>query len=78
MHVEYVYADNTRFLLSIAASSTYHQIKLVISCYEALIKRFPMLDIAPNFGDTTIPRGDSRSTSIKDQLVDNSLVSRPM
>ena len=42
MCVEYVYADNTRFLLSIAASSTDHQIKLVISRYEALSKSFPI------------------------------------
>ena len=31
MSVEYVYADNTRFLISIVASSIDHQIKLVIS-----------------------------------------------
>ena len=31
MHVEYVYVDNTQFLLSIAASNTDHQIKFAIS-----------------------------------------------
>ena len=48
MRVEYVYADNTRFLLSIVASSTDHQIKLAISPYEALTKGFPTLVFVPN------------------------------
>ena len=48
MHVEYVYADNTRFLLSIAASSTDHQIKLDISRYEALTNNFPTHVFVPN------------------------------
>ena len=48
MRVEYVYANNTRFQLSIVASSTDHQIKLVISSYEALCEGFPTLVFVPN------------------------------
>ena len=41
MSFEYVDADNTRFLIFIAASRTNHQIQLAISRCEALLEGFP-------------------------------------
>ena len=48
MCVEYVDADNTRFVISIVASRIDHEIYLAIYRYEALIEGFLTLVFVPN------------------------------